>query len=88
MQEYIVDVKRKTLADDTELWTAVANGVTYTAASEAALRESVRLALLSDASSVLRVPEASLTTKLTRTWRVRVAETSDVADEPVWNLFD
>jgi hypothetical protein len=93
MQEYIVDVKRKTLPDDTQQWVASVNGKKYVASTEDALRDEVRQELLNDAAAKMGVPDVDkLAARLNRTWRVRIEEVKgdagDDDDTPIFSLFD
>lgn len=88
VHEFVVDVKRKTLEDGGELWTATVGSSKFAAPSESALRDAVHGDLLAQVSAKTNLPETALTVKLNRTWRVRVTEGEDEAEVPIWSLFD
>jgi hypothetical protein len=85
---YEVDVKRKKIDDDVDVWYAtLANGLKYEAASETLLREKVRVCLLADAASKMSKHVDELSARLKRTWHVRIVEGISVPDDVVWDLF-
>lgn len=95
MQEYIVDVKRKTLPDDSQQWVASVNGKKYVASTEESLRDEVRQELLKDAAAKMGISDVDkLAARLNRTWRVRIDEVKEVDgdagddDTPIFSLFD
>lgn len=86
--DFVIDVKRvKKSEDDAEVWTARWNDRVFSAESEASLREAVRLHLLDVVSRESGASADALTAKLTRTWRVRITESADAEDVPLWDLF-
>jgi hypothetical protein len=87
-QEFVVDVKRKKQADDTDLWTAVTNGQRFEAASEEELREQVRLYLLGVVANGANKSIDDYNVTLRRTWWVRIKESVNTDDEPIYSLFD
>lgn len=87
-QEFVVDVKRKKLADDTDLWTAVTNGQRFEASSEEDLREQVRLYLVGVVANNNNKSTDDYSATLRRTWWVRIKETENKDDEPIYSLFD
>lgn len=87
-QEFVVDVKRKKLADDTDLWTATTNGKTFEASSEVELREQVRLYLLGVVAKQNGKTEDDYAATLRRTWWVRIKEVENKDEEVIYSLFD
>ena len=87
-QEFVVDVKRKKQADDTDLWTAVTNGQRFEGKSEEELREQVRLYLLRVVADNNNKSTDNYSATLRRTWWVRIKESETTDDEPVYSLFD
>lgn len=88
---YVVDVKRVTQQNGSELWTARVqdSDLVFDAVTEESLREAVRLSLIQVESAKQGVPGTSLAAKMTRTWRVRLVENEE-DDEGVtggWDLF-
>lgn len=88
VRDFVIDVKRvKKSEDDTDIWTARWNDQVFSADSEAGLREAVRLLLLDVVSRESGASVDALTAKLTRTWRVRITESAEAEDAPLWDLF-
>lgn len=86
VRDFVIDVKRVT-KDDTDIWTARWNDQVFSADSEAGLREAVRLHLLDVVARESGASVDALTAKLTRTWRVRITESTEAEDVPLWDLF-
>lgn len=86
-------VKRKTVAGS-DVWNVrLACGTEFVANSENDVREAVRLHILDRAAKEMGVDKNTLTTKLTRTWEIRVIPSTSDDDEDndggyVMNLFD
>lgn len=91
--DFVVDVKRITLADGSDLWKAQVDGREITGPSEEALREAVRLDIIGRvAAAAGNKCTADYKATLTRTWRVRVVEAVADADADDYSapfcLFD
>jgi hypothetical protein len=87
-EEFYVTVKKL----EGDEWVATLGEQSFRAASEAEVREAVRLHLLESVARSTGKPIESLQARLKRTWRVRVVEKAepkadDDDDMPVFDLF-
>lgn len=89
-QEFVVNVKRKSLVDDTDLWTASVNGQRFEAITEESLRCQVRTYLLNVVAKNNNKTVDDYTASLRRTWWVHIKECAKTDDEPepFFSLFD